>query len=209
MTDYDGADVIDADGNTIGTVEDTYVDQNGAPRYVEVKMGSLLAKHRLVPLDQASLQGNGLHVPYSKSMIEDSPDASDADGSVGAGLLDSVEAFYAGSDSSNSSDDSGESFGDKAKNLVSSVKSAVTGTADSDSDSNGDVPVVVAHNTGEVADIGDAYDVPILEDVPGGTPIVKEILRIPKHGGEQIVSGGQQENVVTTTASTVVDDPDS
>ena len=73
MEDYDGAQVLDADGNAVGTVDRTYVDDGGTAQMVDVKIGNLFAKHRLVPVDQAQATDDGLQVPYIKDGIEESP----------------------------------------------------------------------------------------------------------------------------------------
>jgi uncharacterized protein YrrD len=95
MDDYDGARVLDADGNAVGTVDRTYIDDRGRAQMVAVKMGSLFAKHRLVPVDQAQVTGDGLQVPYIKDVIEESPDVSSGD-TVEGDVLDRVRSYYGG-----------------------------------------------------------------------------------------------------------------
>ena len=70
LQDYDGADLLSGDGDKIGTVERSYVDGTGFARFVEVKIGTLLAKHRLVPTDNAQRLDAGLQVPFSKAVVE-------------------------------------------------------------------------------------------------------------------------------------------
>jgi hypothetical protein len=94
IQDYDGARVIDDSGDTIGTVERSYDDATGAVRYVEVKLGSLFGKHRLVPADDAEMTSDGLRLPFSKDAIMNSPDASSADDSISGDLLRSVRGYY-------------------------------------------------------------------------------------------------------------------
>ncbi len=105
--DYDGVDVVDATGEQVGKVERTYLDDSNVPRYVSVKIGSLFAKHRLIPVEGASLTNNGqLQVPYDKTTVEASPDvpASDTLESV---ALDGVSTFYAARSDEGSADSSG------------------------------------------------------------------------------------------------------
>ena len=101
IDDYDGADVFDAEGNKIGTVERTYVDDSGAGRLIEVKLGTLLAKHRLVPLDDADVGSRGVQVPYSKDVIESSPDARSVDETLEGDLIGRVRGYYGGGSSPN------------------------------------------------------------------------------------------------------------
>ena len=76
IPDCHGAVVVDAAGERIGTVERSYVDDGGAVRFVEVKIGAFLAKHRLVPIADAQSMKDGRVVPYTKDAIVASPDAA-------------------------------------------------------------------------------------------------------------------------------------
>jgi uncharacterized protein YrrD len=95
IEDYDGLDVIDTEGEKIGTTERTYDDSYGRPHLIEVKMGAILRKHRLVPVADAQRVQDGLRVPYTKSTVENSPDASDVDTSLSGELLEAVRSYYA------------------------------------------------------------------------------------------------------------------
>ena len=80
-----GADVIDADGNKIGTASEVFLDdQSGAPEWVTVKTGMFGTKESFVPIRDADLTGDGLRVPVTKSAVKDSVDRwrprSSADG---------------------------------------------------------------------------------------------------------------------------------
>lgn len=96
IQDYDGASVIDVAGHEIGTVERSFVDDRGAVRIVEVKIGRLLAKHRLVPVQDADETAAGLKVAYTKQVIEDSPDASSMEDTLTGVTLERVRSYYAG-----------------------------------------------------------------------------------------------------------------
>jgi uncharacterized protein YrrD len=96
MIDYDGAHVIDGSGENIGTVEQTYVGGDGAVQFVEVKIGTLLPKHRMVPADAADLQDDGLHVSYDKQVILSSPDVAKVDHVLDGDALGTVRDYYAG-----------------------------------------------------------------------------------------------------------------
>lgn len=94
LQDYDGSRVVDPDGNVIGTVERTYDDQVGVARYIEIKIGSLLAKHRLVPLENVQFDDNTLTVPYTKAIIEDGPDASSLKETLDGDTLQAAADYY-------------------------------------------------------------------------------------------------------------------
>jgi uncharacterized protein (TIGR02271 family) len=69
-----GADVIDADGNKIGTASEVFLDdQSGDPEWVTVKTGLFGTKETFVPIREADLTGDGLRVPVSKAQVKDAP----------------------------------------------------------------------------------------------------------------------------------------
>lgn len=107
LEDFDGQAVIDATGQQVGTVERTYGDQAGKTQMVEVSTGHLLGKkHRLVPVDGASVTDQGLQVPYTQQTIDNSPDASGASDALDSSLSEQVQAYYAAQ--SNQASDDGE-----------------------------------------------------------------------------------------------------
>jgi len=69
-----GADVIDAEGNKIGTASEVFLDdQSGNPEWVTVKTGLFGTKESFVPIRDADLTGDGLRVPVSKDAVKDAP----------------------------------------------------------------------------------------------------------------------------------------
>src|SRR3954463_2923291 len=69
-----GADVIDADGNKIGTASEVFLDdQSGNPEWGTVKTGLFGTKESFVPIRDADLTGDGLRVPVSKDRVKDAP----------------------------------------------------------------------------------------------------------------------------------------
>jgi len=69
-----GADVIDAEGNKIGTASEVFLDdQSGNPEWVTVKTGLFGTKESFVPIRDADLTGDGLRVPVSKAAVKDAP----------------------------------------------------------------------------------------------------------------------------------------
>src|SRR3954469_15283340 len=69
-----GADVIDADGNKIGSASEVYLDdESGQPEWGTVKTGLFGTKESFVPIRDADLTGDGLRVPVSKDAVKDAP----------------------------------------------------------------------------------------------------------------------------------------
>jgi len=70
----EGLDVVDVDGDKIGTVDEIYVDDDsGGPEFALVKSGLFGMKRRFVPLQGASQEGDELRVAYSKDQFGDAP----------------------------------------------------------------------------------------------------------------------------------------
>jgi uncharacterized protein (TIGR02271 family) len=71
---WQGATMVDRDGDKIGTVESIYVDdQTGEPEWALVNTGLFGTKSSFVPLAQASSSGDQVQVPYEKQRIKDAP----------------------------------------------------------------------------------------------------------------------------------------
>lgn len=68
-----GATAVDPDGHKIGTVGEPYVTDDGPPRWVSIHTGLFGRRETLVPLDQATLDGGALRLPYSKATVKDAP----------------------------------------------------------------------------------------------------------------------------------------
>ncbi|HLJ66811.1 MAG TPA: PRC-barrel domain-containing protein [Chloroflexota bacterium] len=93
-SDFDGAALIDSAGERIGTVERTFVDDNGNPRFLKVRMGHLPPRHRLVPAEQAETEDDGVRVPYLRDVIEESPPAA-MDDNLSGDELTRIQEYYA------------------------------------------------------------------------------------------------------------------
>jgi uncharacterized protein (TIGR02271 family) len=69
-----GADVIDANGNKIGTASEVFLDdESGNPEWVTVKTGLFGTKESFVPIRNADMTGDGLRVPVTKDAVKDAP----------------------------------------------------------------------------------------------------------------------------------------
>lgn len=69
-----GRRAFDHDGVRIGTVDEVYLDDaTGEPEWAAVRTG-LFSRDALVPLRPSRADGEGLHVPYERSLIRSAPD---------------------------------------------------------------------------------------------------------------------------------------
>lgn len=69
-----GADVIDASGEKVGTVEEIYLDQESdQAEWALVRTGLFSGRSSFVPLVEATPDGDRLRVPYEKDRIKDAP----------------------------------------------------------------------------------------------------------------------------------------
>jgi uncharacterized protein (TIGR02271 family) len=74
-----GLPVYDSAGEKIGKVEDIYYDeQTNQPEWIGIGTGFFGSKRVLVPVQGASLSGDGYTVPFDRDKVKDSPDI-DAD----------------------------------------------------------------------------------------------------------------------------------
>ncbi len=76
---WQGATMVDRDGDKVGTIESIYVDdQTGEPEWALVNTGLFGTRSTFVPIAQASASGDQVQVPYEKQLIKDAPNM-DAD----------------------------------------------------------------------------------------------------------------------------------
>lgn len=69
------APVYDSTGEKIGAVEEIFYDeQTDRPEWIGIGTGFLGMKRVLVPVEGASVEGDGITVPYDKDKVKDSPD---------------------------------------------------------------------------------------------------------------------------------------
>jgi uncharacterized protein (TIGR02271 family) len=75
-------DLIDRDGDKIGTIADIYLDQEtGRPEWLAVKTGLFGSRVSFVPTAEARPEDDQVRVPYEKSHVKDSPNV-EADGAL-------------------------------------------------------------------------------------------------------------------------------
>jgi uncharacterized protein (TIGR02271 family) len=82
VTAWRGRNLVDRDGDKIGSVEEVYVDrESGEPEWLAVKTGLFGSKLSFVPLADANETGDDIRVPFEKAQVKDSPNI-DADGDL-------------------------------------------------------------------------------------------------------------------------------
>ncbi len=89
-----GADVLDRNGDKIGSVGQVYLDDNdGHPSWASVKTGLFGTKESFVPLEDANWEGNELRVGYDKDRVKDAPRV-DADAHLEPSDEDELYRYY-------------------------------------------------------------------------------------------------------------------
>jgi sporulation protein YlmC with PRC-barrel domain len=69
-----GMDVVDADGERIGSVEDIYYDdETRLAEWIGIGTGIFGGRRRAVPVVAARGEGDAIRVPYTKDLVELSP----------------------------------------------------------------------------------------------------------------------------------------
>src|SRR5215207_10428480 len=82
VTEWRGQELLDNDGDKIGTIEEIYLDTDtDRPEWALVKTGLFGGKGTFVPLQQANPTGDGIQVPFEKSHVKDAPNI-DPDGQL-------------------------------------------------------------------------------------------------------------------------------
>jgi uncharacterized protein (TIGR02271 family) len=69
-----GQDMVDNDGDKIGTIEEIYLDaETDEPEWAVVKTGLFGNKSSFVPIGDASDGDGGVRVPFAKATVKDAP----------------------------------------------------------------------------------------------------------------------------------------
>ena len=77
-----GRDLVDNDGDKIGSIEDIYLDrESDQPEWAVVTTGLFGTKRSFVPLSDAQPHEDGVRVPYEKAAVKDAP-RIDPDGAL-------------------------------------------------------------------------------------------------------------------------------
>ncbi|MFC7531781.1 DUF2382 domain-containing protein [Actinoplanes sp. GCM10030250] len=90
-----GLDVIDSDGDKIGSVGAVWTDGAGQPAWASVRTGLFGINESLFPLQNAELQGEHVAVPFDKATVKDAPNVdADADEPLGEDEVDQLYKYY-------------------------------------------------------------------------------------------------------------------
>jgi hypothetical protein len=177
--DFDGLDLIDSEGDKVGSIDRTYVDDEGNARMLSVKIGTILHSHRLVPADDVERGDGSVSVPYLKDVIEESPDF-DGDDTVEGDFLTAVREYYAHDGNLTEEDQDtpdGDAMPPDAVTAIGEVDQRNRPPNDSPTvGEDTDVPV----EFGQTRDLGDVVEVPVVEEVLVKKPVVREVLRVRK-----------------------------
>jgi uncharacterized protein (TIGR02271 family) len=95
VTDWQGAAVVDRDGDKIGKLDEIYLDQaSGRPEWAVVKMGLFGSRGTFVPLAGAErADEDTVRVAYEKDQVKDAPNI-DADGRLTVEEEGELYRFY-------------------------------------------------------------------------------------------------------------------
>jgi hypothetical protein len=89
-----GCSVVDEADEEIGAMQRVYLDDDtGAPEWVLVAYGTLRQRFNFVPLQGASVEDGVIRVPFSKDMVQHSPDM-DADGHLSESEEAELYSYY-------------------------------------------------------------------------------------------------------------------
>lgn len=89
-----GAQAVDRDGDKIGKINQVYVDENtGRPLWATVNTGLFGTSETVVPLQDATREGDGVRVGYEKAFVKDAPRV-DAEGGIGPDDQDRLYDYY-------------------------------------------------------------------------------------------------------------------
>src|SRR5687768_6308388 len=81
--DWRGREIVDADGDKVGTLEELFRDEDTEePEWAVVRTGLFGTKLSFVPIEGAEPAGESVRVPFSKAQIKDAPKIDDSDGEL-------------------------------------------------------------------------------------------------------------------------------
>lgn len=103
IDELQNADVIDRDGDKVGTVGQLYLtNDTDAPSWVTVNTGFFGTKESFIPLAEATYADGTIPVPYEKSFIKDAPNV-DEHGEISVEQEDELYRYYRIDDGATSS----------------------------------------------------------------------------------------------------------
>ncbi len=100
-----GATAYDSDGGKIGKIGQVYLDNStGEPAWATVNTGLFGMSESFVPLQEASLSGDGLRVPYDKETVKNAPNI-ESDGELSPEEESELYRHYSIGESGTTTDD--------------------------------------------------------------------------------------------------------
>jgi uncharacterized protein (TIGR02271 family) len=94
VSDLTGRNVVDHNGDKIGSVHDIYIDNDtGEPEWLAVSTGLFGTKLSFIPISGATFVGDDVQVPYTKDLVKDAPRA-EADGQLSSEEESALYAHY-------------------------------------------------------------------------------------------------------------------
>lgn len=179
--DFEGCDLIDNTGEKVGAIDRSYVDDSGTPRFLAVSTGTLLHKHHLVPAESAETIDGAVRVPYTQDAIVESPTMDPGDTLEGDALQE-IRQYYRSLDEA----DFGTAGGKTGTGEADPEAIETVSTIDERNRPANDLPdhEIEAESApadfGQVRDLGDVIEIPIVEEVIVKKPVVREVLRVRK-----------------------------
>lgn len=103
-----GSTAYDNDGNKIGTIGQVYVDpEDGRAVWASVHTGFFGTSESFVPLENATMDGDGVRVQYDKAFVKDAP-RIDVDGDLSTQDQEALYEYYGMSAASSGRDDTAD-----------------------------------------------------------------------------------------------------
>lgn len=146
-----GGTVVGTDGDKIGKVSQVFLDDaTGNPEWVTVTTGLFGTAESFIPLNQGSVRGDEIVVPYDKAKVKGAPRVEDSNGHLSESEEAELYRYY-GLDYSTGYDDAATSSYDVTDTAgldsTTTTGVAATGTTGYDSTTDADARGTVGHDT--------------------------------------------------------------
>src|SRR6478609_6620826 len=107
----DPGDVIGTEDTKIGAIGTVFVDDDtGEPEWVTVKTGLFGRSESFVPLQDATVDGSDIRVPFDKDTVKDAPRVDDDRGHLSADEESELYRYYAPRRAGGSDDDAADRY---------------------------------------------------------------------------------------------------
>ncbi len=193
VTEWRGQELLDNDGEKVGTIEEIYLDTDtDQPEWALVKTGLFGGKGTFVPLAQANPSGDGVQVPFEKAHVKDAPNI-DPDGQLSRSEERTLYEHYglgyddsqSGSGTGNGAGDYGNGAGDSADAVGRDTSGPTTDDAMTRSEEELNVGTA-ERETGRAR----LRKYVVTEDVETTVPVRREEVRVER---EPITEGNRDD----------------